>query len=84
MRKNPESKAGTWGWVGLGAYVAAWDYWAPETLTNAFLRGREHRVGKFVVAAAAGYVAAHLYDRLPENLDAFDYIAKKIGEIDGK
>ena len=76
------SKAGTAGWVGLGIYVAAWDILAPETLTSAFKRGREHKAASPLVVGALGVTALHLMGVLPEKIDPFYAVFEKPKEQD--
>ena len=75
-----ESKIGTAGWIAIAGVVGAWDVCANETLTNAYKRGREHRVGRYAVRLAALYTIAHLEDLIPEPFDMFDNLANMIGK----
>lgn len=60
MGKNPESRAGNYGWVGLAAGVIAWDVLAPETLSSAADRYLKHPIGKYIALGATAIVAAHV------------------------
>lgn len=78
MPRKPESKAGTWGWIGLAAYVVAWDLAAPESLTHAFERGRTHEIGKVAVLGATAVTVAHLIGNIiPREYDPF-YLALEL------
>jgi hypothetical protein len=58
--------SGTWGWVGLLAYVIAWDSLAPETLSSAYWRAlrRNPALALFIV----GWTASHLIARRPARI----------------
>lgn len=57
--------AGTFGWLGLAAYVGAYDLYAintkHETLTSAFGRMIDHPAKRLGVVAAWLYVTYHLF-----------------------
>lgn len=67
--RGPGSRAGTAGWVALGAGVVAWDVLAPETLSDAFGRGCATRPGKAVTIMGWAVLTAHLFDVLPKRVD---------------
>lgn len=69
--RNPESHAGTYGWIGLAAGVAAFDYLSPETLSHAVDRALERPVGKYLAIGSMAIVGAHLLNLLPEKIDPF-------------
>lgn len=62
-------RTGTWGWIGLTAYVALWDAYAPETLSSAFGRAILHPRARWPVVALWGVTTAHLFGALPASLD---------------
>ncbi len=68
-----ELKPATKAWIGLGAYVAAWDILAPrgETLSEGVDRALEHPTLRYVALAGIGITAAHLCNVLPERYDPF-------------
>lgn len=70
MEKN-ESHIGTKGWMILGAFVVAWDIFAPETLSGAVDRALEHPVGKYAAIGGVAITGAHLLNLLPEPIDPF-------------
>lgn len=52
---------GSIGWLALGAGVAAFDAWAPETLSHAAERAlNRNKYGKIATTAAVATVALHL------------------------
>lgn len=69
--RKPESHVGTWGWVGLAVYVAAWDFTMSESLTHSFERGMNHDIGRLAVLGATAYTVGHLVGLLPKRLDLF-------------
>jgi len=69
--KNPESHIGTVGWACIGAFVVAWDVYAPETLSGAVDRALEHPVGKYAAIGGVAVTGAHLLNLLPEQVDPF-------------
>lgn len=62
-------RAGTWGWIGLTAYVTLWDSFANETLSGAFKRAVLHPRARWPVIAAWGVTTAHLFKVLPPRAD---------------
>lgn len=71
---------GTVGWIGLSAYVLAWDILAPETLSGAVDRALEHKTAKYVAWAVGGVVTAHLFNLIPEEYDLLQQASDFIGE----
>lgn len=65
------SKVGTLGWLGLALYVGVWDKLAPETLTSAYKRGKEHPIMKPLVIGGLGVTALHLLEAIPRECDPF-------------
>ncbi|UOF77999.1 hypothetical protein [Caudoviricetes sp.] len=70
MERN-ESHAGTYGWVALAAGVAAFDYFAPETLSHAVDRALERPMGRYAAIGAVAITAAHLLNLIPKEYDPF-------------
>lgn len=66
-------KSGTKAWVGLAAYVLAWDayahYTGRETLSQAFYKGLSHPVKRWRVVILWVYVTAHLFKWIPDKWD---------------
>lgn len=58
--KNPESRIGTAGWIGLTAGVIAFDVLSPETMSSAFDRYLQHPVKKYAAIGAVAVTGAHL------------------------
>ena len=81
--KHNSTKIGTWGWVGLAAYVVAWDLVASETLTHAAHRAVETPLGRAAVTATVGYMGLHLLHHIHDSVDPLVVIPKKIGEYLG-
>jgi len=67
---SPE-KSGTIGWGCIGAFVLAWDVFAPETLSGAVDRALEHKTGKYLAIGAVAVTGAHLLNLIPEEIDPF-------------
>lgn len=65
--KNPESRIGSVGWIGLTVGIVAWDVLAPETLSSAFDRYLDHPVKKYAAIGAVAVTGAHL-------LNIFDHL----------
>lgn len=53
------------GWLGLGAYIVAYDTWAilrgHQTLSSAFYEALRHPTRKWYVVLAWAALSAHLY-----------------------
>lgn len=79
--KNPESHAGTAGWIGLGTYILVWDVLSPETLSSAMDRYLEHDKLKYVAWAAGGIVTAHLFNIIPEEYDILQQTSDFVGDM---
>lgn len=56
---------GAYGWLGLAAYVALWDWLASETLTRAWWNAVEHPRRRWLIIAVWGWVTAHLFLKRP-------------------
>ena len=69
IREHFTENAGTYGWLGLAAYVIAFDVLAPETLSSAADRALEHDYMKWVAWAAGGIVTGHVFNIIPEQID---------------
>lgn len=73
-------------WLGLAAYVAAYDTWAiatgRETLSTAFHRASRHPVARWPVVAAVGVTVVHLYGRLPKRFDPFHGYSSVVSKLD--
>jgi len=65
--------SGAWGWVGLAAYVVAWDVVAPETLSDAFARSLRRPFPAVFASALVVGTVGHLYRWLPDRLDFYHY-----------
>jgi len=76
--KSPESRAGTIGWIGLGAGVLAFDVLAPETLTSAYGRYLERPVSRIIAVGALAVTAAHLVGALPNQVDPFVQFSERL------
>lgn len=71
------SRRGEVGWIGLAAFVIAWDMFAGETMSSAFRRGLENERTRPFVLGGLGITALHLLNALPEPYDPF----KQLGQI---
>ena len=76
METNPDSRCGTYGWVAIAAGVAAWDYFAPETLSHAVDRALEHKTWRYAAVGAVAVTAAHLLNVIPEQADPFQRLPR--------
>ena len=66
----------TVGWLGLIAYVGAWDAFSNETLSEGVDRAiTSHKLATFGAVAITG---AHLLNLLPEQLDPIHHMASAI------
>jgi hypothetical protein len=81
--RNPESHSGTYGWMALGAFVAAWDVFAPETLSNAIDRAIERPGGRIAVIGTIAITAAHLLNILPEEIDPYNRLGDLSNRLTG-
>lgn len=56
---------GTYAWLGLSAYVVAYDLWAirtgHQTLSSAFYEAVKHPQRRWLVVASWAYLTAHLF-----------------------
>lgn len=68
---------GTWGWLGLTAYVIAWDTFAPETLSGAFGRAVLHPRARWPVILAWSITTAHPFGALPSRYDPIAHIGRR-------
>lgn len=76
-------KSGTTGWVLLASFVVGWDIGVAlrgggETLSSSFRRALLHPKARWPVIVAWGITTAHLFGRLPRNLDPFYFVARKL------
>jgi hypothetical protein len=69
VERKPFLKSGHAGWVIIAVGVLAWDFLAPETLTDAFRQARKHPVGAAAVAVTWGVLTAHLFELIPSKVD---------------
>lgn len=60
---------GEWAWLGIVAFVAAWDLYSPDPATAAFRRARQRNLP--VVTFAWGTTTLHLFGLLPRRYDPF-------------
>lgn len=72
--------AGTIGWIGLAAYVIAWDLLAPETLSAAADRALEHNYMKYVAWGLGGIVTGHVLNVIPDKVDPIQKLANFVGD----
>lgn len=63
--------AGTVGWIAIAAGVAAFDYFAPETLSHAVDRALERPYGRYAAIGGVAITAAHLLNLIPDQYDPF-------------
>jgi hypothetical protein len=67
-----ESRAGTYAWAAIGAFVVSWDLLAPETISHAFHRGVENPRTRALVLGGLAMTAAHLVGHIiPKQVDPF-------------
>lgn len=66
---KPFHRSGNLGWVMIAAGVAAWDFLAEETLSDAFRRARSHPASAVAVGACWGILTAHLFGLIPPQAD---------------
>lgn len=64
---RPSTKA----WLGLGAYVALYDIFAPqgETLSEGMDRALEHNKCRYIALGGIAVTAAHLANVIPQKYD---------------
>lgn len=76
MERRDDSHLGKYGWLGLACFVAAWDMYAPQSLTSAFREAAtsEHYLIRAAALGGLAVTAAHLLDVLPHEYDPF-YLA---------
>lgn len=67
--KKEGSHAGTYGWIALGAYVAAFDLLSPETLSSAVDRALEHKTMRYLAIGGTALVGAHLLNFIKPEYD---------------
>ena len=58
------------GWIGLAAYVVAWDRHASVTLSRGWGHAMEHPIAGPAIILAWGLTTAHLFGRRPRDLSA--------------
>ena len=60
-------------WVGLAAYIAAYDLYAVatgnETMSMSFYRALKHPVRRWPTIAVWGYITCHLFKFIPDEYD---------------
>ncbi len=73
--KAPDMDEGQYAWLGLIAYVIAYDIVAilkdKRTLSGAFYSATTNTIGRVVLATLWGYLTAHLFRLLPKRYDLF-------------
>ena len=66
-------REGDAAWIGLLAYVTAYDAYAMitgrETLTNSYYRALADPKRRWLTIAAWGYLTGHLFEVLPKKYD---------------
>lgn len=75
-----DSHAGTIGWIGIAAGVAAFDYLSPETLSSAVDRALESPRGRYAAIGAVALTAAHLLNIIPEQYDPFKLLPSRFSQ----
>lgn len=78
---------GRWGWLGLAAYVLAWDLIALrrrrlETLSGCFERTAAGRVGRYLLTVTWLVLSCHLFGR-PRRLMVVDPISRAARALQG-
>ncbi len=56
------------GWVLLVVFIFLWDWFGPETLTQALWRGLAHPRKKWIVLACYAWVTSHLLVKKPKRI----------------
>lgn len=69
-------KSGSMGWIAITLLVFGWDYGIAirgkgETLSSAFGRGANHPVVKYPLVLGWFVITAHLFQKLPVEVDPF-------------
>lgn len=81
--KNPESRAANIGWALIVGGVAAWDMFAPETLSHGVDRALERPYARYAAIGAIAVTSAHLlnvFDQLGiPNADPIAAIGRVVG-----
>lgn len=70
--KPPWHKTGWPGWAVLAVGVLAWDLLAPESMSHAFRRTRQHPASFVAAAVTWTYLTAHLFEIIPRDYDVLD------------
>lgn len=84
-------RSGGKAWIGLAAYVAAWDLIAiktgRETLSSSFASAVKHPIRRWPVILTWAYITAHLHTICPPRLDVLSRVtyaltpqAKRLGQ----
>jgi hypothetical protein len=61
-------KEGGMGWILLAIFVWAWDWYAPESLTQAFWRGLDNSHSRPFVLFGFVWVTSHLFLKKPQRI----------------
>jgi hypothetical protein len=69
---------GSYGWLGLAAYVALFDVISRETLSSAFTTAMSDPKRRPWVVAVTVYLVAHLYHGIPDRYDPLRCIDRYI------
>ena len=77
------TKGGGWGWLGLAAYVAIYDYWTiktnRETLSSAFGRSMKHPVARIATVTITAHLLKHLLaPNWLSKIDPLRYVAERL------
>lgn len=71
-----------YAWAAIGSFVLAWDVLAPETLSHGVDRALEHSpVARAAALGGIAITAAHLANLLPEQIDPFTRIPRRLGSV---
>lgn len=73
-----QHSTGMIGWVGLTAYVIAWDRFADETLSMAFGKALLHPRVRWPTIAVWAAVTGHLFGIIPERVDPIHHLGRAI------
>ncbi len=75
IMRTPDIDEGQYAWLGLVAYVVAYDVVAllkdKRTLSGAFYSATTTKIGRVLLALLWGYLTAHLFRLLPKRYDLF-------------